>query len=228
MARFTDTWLAAAGLALACGPALAERPMTTDDAPVLDARDCLAQAYHGHVARDALRDTSLELDCGIGWQTQVNLVGFRLREGSDSGSGWSLSGKTALYGQDGGGPAFTVSYGAARVRMAGAGTTASWITGIATWPLADKLALHTNLGWQRDSATRLSSTFTGAALELKASERLDTSLEAFVVDREAGPWVQLGLRYALLPERWSVNASLARQAASGHAVRWTLGTMLYF
>lgn len=228
MARFTDTLLAAAALAALCGPALAARPMTTDDAPVLEPRECEAQAYHGRVAREDARDTSLEVGCGIGWQTQVNVAATRLREGADRGEAWSIAGKTALHGQGGDGLALTVGYGAARARAAGQGTTATWITGIATWPLADKVAWHTNLGWQRDGASRLSSTFIGTGVEVGTTDHLDTTAEVFHVDREVGPWLQLGLRYALLPERWNVNASVARQAASGHAVRWTLGTLLRF
>lgn len=227
MARFTDTLIAAA-LAVAGLPALAARPMTTDDAPVLDARECEAQAVYGRLARDDANDTSLELGCGIGWRTQLNLAATREREAGVGGNAWSLAGKTALFGHGGEGLALTVSYGAARLRAGGQSETATWITGIATWPLADKVALHTNLGWQRDSVSRLSSTFVGAGVEMGAAEHLDATAEVFHVDRDAGPWLQLGLRYALLPERWNLNASVARQAASGHAVRWTLGTLLRF
>lgn len=226
----------AAGLALlGCAlPALAGRPLTTEDAPVLDRGTCEAQLI-GTRERAAGAPTAFasgpDLGCGVGLGTQVNLGLQRLHAGGERADGLALAGKTALAGHGSeDGMAWTVSYGLAAARTAGGGwsTQGQWVNAVVTRPLTNALALHANLGWQRDRTAHQDSTAWALALEHTGSAGLDATAELYGTDRDAGPWMQLGLRWSPAPEHWNLNASWARQAAGGHPTRLTLGALLRF
>ena len=222
--------LAALSLAL---PARAGRPLATEDAPTLAQHDCEAQLLFGRLSESGQATTrtgNVDLGCGIGWNTQVNLNLGRTSDGSQRSNSLALAGKTAVVAGSDSSPGWTVAYGLAAERSPGRSLALEneWITGVMSWPLSQALALHANLGWQHSRSAARDSTLWAVALEHSGSAGLDWTAELYATDRDSAPWLQLGLRWTLQPERWSLNASWARQTTGGRPTALTLGGLLKF
>ena len=214
-------------------PAQAARPLATEDAPALAARDCEAQLLFARLSeagQATTRTSTLDLGCGIGWNTQVNLNLGRASDGSQRSNSLALSGKTAVVAGSDRSPGWTVAYGLAAERSPGQSLALEneWITGVMTWPLGQSLALHANLGWQHSRSAAQDSTLWAAAVEHTGASGLDWTAELYATDRDSAPWLQLGLRWTLQPERWSLNASWARQTSGSRPSALTFGGLLKF
>lgn len=115
--------LAAALCALTLSlPALAGRPLQTEDAGVLDRGDCELEGVFERVRFDGstARERHLSANCGIGLQTQVGLAGGWLRADGRRDLSAGIGGKTRLWtGESEGAPAFTLAWGVAGDRLDG-------------------------------------------------------------------------------------------------------------
>lgn len=80
--------------------------------------------------------------------------------------------------------------------------------------LDDKLVFHANLGMSRDRQTRQHSTTWGVGAEFWTSERTMLIAESFGDDRQK-PWVQAGVRYAIIPGLLQVDATRGTQLGQG-------------
>ena len=56
-------------------------------------------------------------------------------------------------------------------------------------------------------ASRRSTTNWALALEHGNSSGVDVMAETFASDRESSPWIQLGLRWAAMPDKLFIDAS---------------------
>lgn len=228
----------ACGLLLNALAALAARPLQTDDAGVIERGGCEVEAVALRHAADGERATenSLQLGCGVGWQSQLALGWATTRSEGARESGLSVSGKTGLWragdDPDGEAAALALSWEFLEARM----PTGSWrhvgtgLNLLASVPLPDDVTLHANLGHARNELTRQQSTPWGVGLEHAGwGEGLHWApmAELFGDDRER-PWWNLGGRLTTVPGKVFIDASYGRQFASHRPRLMTLGVKAAF
>lgn len=224
--------VAVASLLLAAGSSQAGRPLTTDDAGVIEKGHCEIESFLSHATeRDApsAKGGSFQLGCGVAGNTQVALQLTTARSGGATDRGLAFNGKTAL-GEAGAGNAFAVGWGFTAAQPDG-GTMkheGTFINGIFTKTVDDAMKLHANLGWSRSQSVKQSTTNWGVALERTVAEGFDAMGEVFGTDREKSPWVQVGLRWAVVPEKFFLDTSLGRQTGSTRQQMFTVGLKAAF
>lgn len=222
MHRPTVTTLAL--LLAACGPAEAGRPLQTEDAGVIDPGGCELEGAHSEWRQDGarVRQSSLQLGCGIGGGTEVAVQALRPRE-------LALVGKTQLTSA---GPAqLTLAWTLAHrhVETAWRRSGAS-LNLVASAPAGPDWTLHANLGHLRDELQRRRSTTWALAAEhngLGADGRWQPMAEVFGDDR-GRPWANAALRVMLVPDRVFVDGSIGRQLGGTRARLATAGFKLAF
>ena len=208
----------------------AGRPLVTDDADVLDRGTCEIEGVAARERAGADRATAnaLQFGCGIGLRTQLALAGGRAKAAGVRADLASLSGKTALAGEEGSGMT-TLGYGVDGTRTSGGSWehAATSLTLLHSRPLGRAAALHLNLGHARDEQSDRRSTTWGAAIEHAGFGSLAPMAELYGDDREAPHW-NVGLRWTLAADRVWLDASFGRQIASGRARLATVGFKVEF
>ena len=220
-------------LAALHAPAQAGRPLATEDAGVLAAGECEFEAFAGRTReRDAPRlgESSLQFGCGIAMRSQVALGWAREGAAGERSRSLALAGKTRLRAGGEAATSFSLAWGAGR---AGGPATpmrleSTYLTGVATTPLEGSLALHANLGWSHSRSAGASTTGWGLALEHSGTSGIEVMGEVFGDDRERRPWVQLGVRASVLPERLWLDASAGVQATPARPKTLTVGMKFAF
>ncbi|MFM7290274.1 MAG: hypothetical protein ACKO6B_03465, partial [Planctomycetia bacterium] len=144
----------------------AGRPLQTEDAGILEAKTCEVEGVSARTrvaGASSVHDHSLQLGCGVGLNTQVALALSRSADSADRERGARLGGKTELWSAGGDeGAALTLAWGLSSAR----GATGGWNTAgvdaraVVSVP-AGLLTWHLNLGHERDSQARSSSTVWG-------------------------------------------------------------------
>jgi hypothetical protein len=219
--------LAAASLSVQAG-----RPLTTDDAGVVEKGHCEIESFLAHATeRDSpsAKGASFQLGCGVAGNTQVALQLVTARSGGASARGLAFNGKTAL-GEAGAGNALAVGWGLIAAQPDG-GTMkyeGAFINGIFTKAVDDAMKLHANLGWSRSQTAKQSTTNWGVALERTVAEGFDAMGEVFSNDREKSPWVQVGLRWAVVPEKFFLDTSFGRMTGATRQQQLTVGLKAAF
>ncbi|WP_395398978.1 hypothetical protein ACHMW6_19150 [Pseudoduganella sp. UC29_106] len=207
-------------LALACTQAHAGRPMTTDDASILDPNSCQletwtlrSRASNEFWAMPACRVGEFELAAGAG------------RAGtSDARKTYGvLQAKTVFKPLDvndwGIGLAFGTQFD---TRKGLSGDRYAYVP--ISWSLNDdRLQLHTNLGWLREKATQRDFATWALGAEAQVAENGWLSLESF--GRNDGrPSYQVGARMWLVQDRIQLDGSLSDRVHHSHPERaLTLG-----
>lgn len=220
-----------AGLAGACH---AGRPLVTEDAGVLDPGECELESYLGRSHEPAAPDTTLgsaQIGCGALEGTQLALLHQRSRSDAARTRSWTLAGKTRLVDGGDDAPSWTLAWGLGQHddgSGAGLRTDQASLNGVVSWPLAKDLHLHGNLGWSHSRVAHQSRTSWAVALEHATTDSLDLMGELFDDDRSRAPWLQLGLRWAVVPERLWLDASQGWQGGGTRARAFTLGLRLAF
>lgn len=225
--------LCIAALLVPASAAWAGQPLNTEDAAVLERSDCEVEtSLRRQTARaaDPASGFALKAGCGVGWRTQVALGLDAERIGGNTDQGLRLGGKTALNEAAAGQPAFALAWELAAARPTGGSfsledTSALAVTSLKLRPA---LQLHANLGWSHSRSQKRNSTLWAVAVEQAASDRLDLMAEVHASDRDRAPWVAAGLRWALVPDKLSIDASAGLQASSTRARRVTLGVKAGF
>lgn len=219
--------------ALACGPVYAGRPLVTEDAGVLERGDCEIEGIGSRLsaAGAAARTGQLQLSCGIGLQTQIQgAIATSSIEG-ERGTLAAASGKTYLRELTDEQAGFTLAYSFAGARPNGMGWQydVTALLGVATVPLRKDVLLHANLGASYSRAERDTTAIWAGAVEFLqvGATAFDLMAEAFGTQRDP-LWLNLGVRYTVVPERVSVNASFGAQGGSERAKLATLGFKLNF
>jgi len=83
----------------------------------------------------------------------------------------------------------------------------------------DQVVLHGNLGWLRDRATHMDNLTWGMGAEYRLAEHITAIAESFG-DNRVRPYWQLGGRFAVVPDRVQVDATLGQQFAGSNTGRW--------
>lgn len=91
----------------------------------------------------------------------------------------------------------------------------------------DALVLHINLGWLQDQATRQDNLTWGVGGEFQtAFPRLSAIAETYGDNRTPSYW-QLGGRFAIIPGRVQIDATVGQQFSASTSARWvSLGLRL--
>lgn len=191
----------------------AGRPMTTDDAGVVDAGACQLEAWTERT-RDG-NTTWLNPGCNPFGSTEFSLGAGRQRldgeDGVDSSMLYSWQIKHLLREYDEERAGFALATGGQHARASG--DNEIFVKGIATMPLmGDDLLAHVNLGAvrQREDQHRHYRGAWGAALDAAVLPNTRASIEAFGVTGSGtgnNSW-QLGLRHELIPGRLQFDASI--------------------
>lgn len=83
----------------------------------------------------------------------------------------------------------------------------------------DAVILHTNLGWLKDKASGEHSAAWGLGGEFKVRPRLLGIAESYG-DNRGRSYGQVGVRYALVPDVFQIDATLGHQLAGPGDSRW--------
>lgn len=224
----------ALGLYIAA-PAHAGRPLVTEDAGVIEAGQCEIETWAARQRAQGAGKTdggTFAPACGLDlpWATQIGAAfsGERDPEGRRYAIG--LGGKTALKPLTEEEWGFTVAWSLGRAHASGAGWRAddSSLLAVLSVPLQPDLLLHANLGWVRSpGAARRDSAFWAGAIERTGLGEFDLMAEVFGTNGESA-WLNAGVRYWLIRERLSLNASAGTKPAGGREALYTLGAKLQF
>jgi hypothetical protein len=83
----------------------------------------------------------------------------------------------------------------------------------------DSVVMHTNIGWLKDRASGTHNMTWGVGGEFKIASRLLAIAETFG-DNHNQPYWQLGGRFAIVPNRVQVDATLGQQFSGSSSRRW--------
>jgi hypothetical protein len=208
----------------------AGRPLQTEDAGVLERAACEVEGFTARASAfgASVRETSLQLGCGVGASTQLAVAVAHAKEEGISARGFELNGKTALWqgaaAKDDEAAALTLAYALGWSRVSGDTWrhAATDLNLAYSHPLGAELTAHANLGHARDEITKTRATTWGLALE-HAGFGAVAPMAEFFGDDHGAPWWNLGLRVTALPERLFIDASYGRQIASGRPTLWSVG-----
>ena len=175
-------------------PALAGRPLTTEDAGVLDEKRCQVEAWvdRGHDATRSWLVPACKFGGGLEWQ----LGGARTREGGQSRFSEAYFQAKALLpaAED---AAFRIGIVAGVLRRLENEQRRGWEHPFVTVPASIALgngAVHLNVGWFRDRETGRDATTWGIAAEAPLTPRFWLVGEAFGENAQR-PWFRAGGRY---------------------------------
>ncbi|MFT4171522.1 MAG: hypothetical protein QM639_03105 [Rhodocyclaceae bacterium] len=222
-------YFACAAMAALCVPlAHAGRPLTTDDAGVLDRGTFELETY---MFRSTERETPrtdgwhIHPAVGLGFNSQIGVGYGSDRSDGETSRGFELDGKTFIKELTDDSYGVAVSYGIGEAKAAGDNKyrydTAN-VTAIVTVPVSDWL-LHGNLGWGRSRLEGTTATNWALAAERPgAFGPVDLAFEVWG-DDHAAAWGQIDARWNVIPERLSLDCSFAQQADSQHAKMITVG-----
>lgn len=234
--------LAIASLAAALLAPLAAhagRPLVTDDAGVADAGECEIETW---AARQRSRGAGkldggyfepacgLELPFPTPFPTQLGAAFSTERDPDGRRIALGLNGKTALRELSDEDWGLAIAWSLGRVRAPGAGWRAdeSSVIGVLSVPVVRDLLLHANLGWVRSpGAERRDAAFWSGAIERTGLGGFDVMAEVLVTSGESA-WVNAGLRYWVIRNHLSLNASAGTKPAGGREALYTLGAKLEF
>jgi len=203
----TSRYRAAALLLLGAANAWAGRPLSTEDASILEAGRCQVEAWIDR--RDDATTGWFVPACNLGFNTELQ-VGFA---------------RTRVEGQS----RFSDAYAQAKTILREMTEHEPWgvglVVGVIKQPLNEvhrgwdnpyvlvpftqaicntPLTFHANLGWARNRETKRDITLWGAALEAAVSERFTLVGEAYGENSER-PFVRLGGRWSVLPGKFDVD-----------------------
>ena len=195
--------LAALVCVAACHCAHASRSSLGDESDVADAGDCEAElALERSRARGepTQSERAVNLTCGVGWNTELEVAHARLRSGPARGEALVLQANTTLRKRGPGRIGWAVALAVGAERIGGAWRRSEQGFAVeATRQFGDDWLLEAKLGAVRDVLSRRDSTLWALALEHALHERLELRAELEGDDR-ARPLAQLSLRYTLWPD----------------------------
>ena len=214
--------LATLFIALLVPAAHAARPMITDDARITDPGACQIETW-AHLLRTEKDFWALPA-CNFSGNFEFTAGGaFARQQGEPTSGALLVQGKTLfrpLTTND-----FGIGLAAGYTTQRGNGQSgAPYFYVPASLSLADdRVVLHLNLGAVREREIGKSRGTWGLGSELQASERLFVIAESYgqYAERGAGsPFVQLGLRYWVLPGHVQVDTTWGSRIGDIQAERW--------
>lgn len=210
----------------------AGRPFATEDAGVLEQASCeIESAYAREKARagNKAQEWSIQPSCGLGFNTQLGVgYGRGWQDGVAERGQW-LAGKTAIKTLSDKDWGLTVAYSARRQQAEGDHYRLSEtvVNGVVSVPVSAWL-VHGNWGWNKPRQGEPQAMSWALALEKpEAIGPLDLGVETFG-DNRCSPWVQVGARWAVIKERFFLDASLGQQIDTQRTRALTAGMKITF
>lgn len=185
---------AAATLCLWSFACHAGRPLATEDADILEPRDCEWEyfvARESASASPSVKGWTTQVGCGIGLSTQVALAYARARAQGLTAQGLVLVGKTGLKERKGDSLGLTLAWTLGAEKVPGSSHELTQLNLVATKELAENLTGHANLGWARSEFACASSTTWNVATEYSLGAGVDLMAEYYDDDRSK-PWLGAG------------------------------------
>lgn len=207
------TALLATGV-MAAFPALAGRPLITDDADVVAPGACQIESWMQRTRNEGPSEKALWLNaaCSPADRTELGLGGARGVSGIDRGTLTTWQVKHVIQRYDDASPGLAVAFADQRDRRShrhALGDTSA--IGIASFLLAgDTLMAHVNAGVTRACNTN-TDRYRGrgiwsSALDMGVAPRTRAAIEAYGVTGERPAW-QVSLRHDVIPDRMQIDAS---------------------
>lgn len=206
--------LFAATLIVSAGVAQAGQPLLTDEASVVPPKTCQLEAWMQSTGDG--REYWAQPACNFGGSVEFAVGAARLHpDGGDHASAIQLQVKTVLIPRDEGAWSFGVVAAANRDTGAPHGSSAFQAfdaRALASWYPRDELEIDLNLGAANVYGT---GTFAlaGAAVQYAVVPNLQLLAEVYRDEPGRGKY-QVGLRYALTPERFEAYASYGNRLGS--------------
>jgi hypothetical protein len=214
----------------ASGQALAGRPFATEDAGVLDRGRCEIEVVG---ARERGRDqeperaTSARLGCGVGAATQLGFGGARYRVSPERWTTLAVDGKTSLRPGGPGDVAVALAYAIGAEKRPGGGYEHALTSlDLVASETRGSVTFHGNLGARRHELAG-STAFAWAFAIEQSGDRFDAGIEAFG-ENSRSAWYGAGLRYAITPGRFLIDASYVVRGNSSREQRTTVGLKVLF
>lgn len=224
---------ACVALLFAALPAWADRSRLGDDAEVVEAGDCaleLATERQREQGEPRRRRThTVELNCGVGWQSEALLSRATQRQGSERESAWGVELKTALVPRRGSAVGWSLIASARREQAVGQRSrwTEAGVAVEAAVRPAGVWRLEARLGTRRDRIDRRDRTPWEIAVEHALVERWELRAQLGGDDGQPPQW-QASLRWAIWPEHAFVTASHGGSSAIGRPRQWALAATWEF
>ena len=225
--------LATLACAAVCTASHANRPRL-DDADVAKRGDCeieLVTARQTARGAAAEHETAVELDCGIGFGTELVAAMGRQRSAGERAESIDLEARTALLHTGGGssGIAWSLAYGASAERGAGGPwrRSAHFVALVANWRPADTWVVEGRVGWRRDTRERRETRLWKLAFEHEIFDRLEARVEV-EDDTRSRPLASIELRFEFWPDRARLNLSYAARSGPTHERRLGVGVAFEF
>ncbi|MDB5815278.1 MAG: hypothetical protein JWN23_2395 [Rhodocyclales bacterium] len=230
--------VAMAALTVLSLPAFAGRPLTTDDAGVIEKGGFeLENYYHSQTQKDTARISGFHTQpsVGIGFNTQLGIAADFLRADNEefgerkSSGQFALVGKTSIKELTDDNYGVAVGYSLDHTRAPGESYRYDNVAayGVVTVPV-DKWLFHANLGWARSHLAAISSTTWAIAAERTgAFGPIDLAVETYGNDRDPA-WLQVAARWVVKEDRLFIDASYGEQLSSVHTKLLTIGLKLAY
>lgn len=215
-------WMAVLLFSVFVANANAARPFVTDDARLTNDNSCQLESWVRHYKQS---DEVWALPaCNFGGNFEVTAGGGQAQSvGSEQTTDYVLQAKTLFRPLTVNDWGWGLAVGTVRHPSINPGPNLlgnSYFYLPASLSLmSDVVIVHSNVGMLRDTQTGLYSGTWGLGGEFKVTPRLLGIAEAFG-DHRNKPYWQLGGRYAVVPDRVQVDATIGEQFVQGQSTRW--------
>lgn len=203
-------------------PAWPARPFVTDDARLTTARSCQLESWM-RIYPDSRELWALPA-CNPTGNVEVTLGGGYARtEGQPFTTDCVMQAKTLFRTLEANNWGWGLAVGTVRHPEIHPGpnqlgNTYAYIPLSASF-IDDTLVVHANVGWLRDRASRQQNLTFGFGAELQITARLLAIAETFG-DHRNRPYWQTGARFAIVPNRVQVDATIGKQFDGPRESRW--------
>ncbi len=201
-------------------PAEAGRPLSTEDASVLEQGRCQLEAWVDRT-RDGSTTAWAVPACNFGLGIEWQVGGARTREGGESGFREAyMQGKRVVLEPD----AHPVGVGvvAGLIRRPLNQTHRGWNNPFVLIPLTHHLTqatlVHGNIGWIRDREGNRDLTIWGVAIETALSPKWAVVAEALGENRER-PFFRVGARWTAIPKHLDLDLSAVARSGGTRSDR---------
>lgn len=203
----------------------AGRPLGTDDAGTVGADRCQVESWLERESVNSTRTLVFAPACGLGDSVEIGLELAR----TVPDNGRQFEGSLSLKWVD---PAWKAGplnwgvkawHGMAHSHQAPAWTaTTSGAMGVMTWNASDTVALHGNLGFEKDHASQTTEPLANLALSWTPAPALSLVAEMMAV-RHNRTQRNIGARWWLLPERVALDVTTGRGTGTNPTRTTTVG-----
>jgi hypothetical protein len=213
-------------------PAQAGRPLATEDAAVLARGDCEIESFAGDVRERGRVDAEIrwgQIGCGLGLHTQLAVGIGRERSGGVHTDIEAFAGKTFLRELTDDAPGIALAYSVYETREPGERFRgdANEYKLVVTVPVGGWF-VHANLGTRIAHRTDERRTVWALAAEFPGAAGPVDLMAEFFGNNGDPAWLQVGARWAVIPQRVFLDASWGVRGGSTRPTTATLGLKFAF